>query len=356
VEIKAYFRKVEDLLVRSEFEENTYQGRREDSLGYYNTWMELAWLYIHLSEVNSLPRNRGLIDRIHRHLESIDLSDLDEKRCCTSFLLGVGAVPHLYALTGGDRVRLARMFESTNALASSSEEEDFVFGLCGYIFALIDTERRCQHKFAGRDFKLKLLCRLKASIERLLVSEDPLFLGISHGVAGYLPPMVCLSRDLGLDPDLELIERSIHFITAHSFSDGVCLLVPRESQTESVQTQGWCHGSPGVLVALGYLYDVLRLGYLESLVTALVRSTLRHRSSLANYCCGNLGSSMSLLYVHALGIVPGLGGEVDRCLEQMDREQESSGSGAVFFGDLAPDYLKFYREGKVTSLLGTPLV
>jgi type 2 lantibiotic biosynthesis protein LanM len=225
------------------------------------------------------------------------------------FASGVGSLVYGLALTG----RLLRddaLIDSaldaarsiTDARVDADSRLDVVDGAAGALLALLSL-----HRLRPEPWIVDLAERCGRRLETAEVRSEgasvwPVpgnrrFLGFAHGVAGVGAASMALAGVTGRPRWRAMGARA--FDTLRSTFDEGHANWPIEltgSRAVPPRMAAWCHGSPGIVLALARALDIAPERAILTQVRAAVDAIARMRDHLEEHvCCGNLGRAEALL-------------------------------------------------------------
>ncbi|MFO0664809.1 MAG: lanthionine synthetase LanC family protein [Polyangiaceae bacterium] len=268
--------------------------RSRSTPGLASGWEGVAWAELQTPLASA--RLRGLGDR----LDAAFVRTGRREYC--SGMIGLSARPVLAALIAkqdaafAPRMR-AVVSEWSRYLERSGLETDLMWGTTGALLCAAELETLCRGAVPKRVVdRLYVQTRDAARLEsRRCIKGEPAYIGLSHGIAGYLLALEVSHAVFGtrLSNDfrgllLEVIEEERYEVP------GGGGLWP-STVGGPLGILGWCHGAPGVGLACLVGYALTNGREYRRLAKAALASSSAFPSSHHSFCCGAIGKAQVLV-------------------------------------------------------------
>ena len=274
--------------------------------GLAGGWEAYAWTWIQLVRAGLVPLDRGVLAVLQTRL-SRDLETAPPSTCglfCGAG--GLAVVARLAASLDGSLEPLAkRAFSYWMDSCRRSGYTDMMSGKAGALLAAAEMAAAAPGCVAARQVKdLHRDCLERLVLLQKLAFEAPIYLGLAHGLAGYLLALENCAAVFGLRcPEslrsscLEILARE-RVVTAagvawHRLSGERLNKKPAEAMN------AWCHGAPGIGLALLCCYGLNGKKDFRSLAQqAFCFRPERQNSDI--FCCGVAGSCQVLVEAYRM--------------------------------------------------------
>lgn len=269
--------------------------------GLAHGWCGWAWVWLHLLK-RGLIREEGAVFRaIRRRME-------EELRTppptdYTSPMLGSGAAPVVAALASsllpGFRSFLRPAIDRWIAHCATSSRRDLMLGSAGDLLACSEIEGYAP-AVLPRTFIRRTHQRCIETLSQEL-SEATAYLGLSHGLAGFLLALHVGEATLRLPfPDRLRAACLTRLAEERLEGPGRAAAWPMFSGTPGIVMQSWCHGAPGIGLALIHAFRLSGRGSYRDLAEVALRGAHRFRTVADSFCCGTLGRAQILLEAYRI--------------------------------------------------------
>ncbi|HEX3758922.1 MAG TPA: lanthionine synthetase LanC family protein [Kofleriaceae bacterium] len=267
------------------------------SPGIAHGWHGVAWLWLALVRAGLAPERRRTLLAIRDRIRSPEPPGEG-----TSLFVGSAARPVVAALAArvdpDGRELAERAVAEWVAARVRRPPRDVMFGDAGALLAAAEIAVHLPGQLPAR-FVGELHERCRRELVRRLGCARTMAvqLGLAHGLAGLLLALESGRQVFGLAIGAGLRRRTLAALERAAFRvrgrDG--LFWPIRTRSETVDAHGWCHGAPGIGLALGACFALSGWrGYL-----ALSRRALAGAASpvtdIPSICCGALGQVQVLV-------------------------------------------------------------
>jgi hypothetical protein len=235
------------------------ESARKTFRGLYFGAAGTMWAITHLAHTNGVTLKHNYGTAVARCEDSYRMNPIDTETVVPSYFLGtVGIMTAAYAITG-DRALLDRIAGDMRVNTGNPAREA-LWGSSGTaLAALLLSERDGDHRYDDV---------LRAVQEELWATWEPArkdggllweqdlygfrrrFVGAAHGALGNLAPFVRASHLLSSARKAELLERVPALLEIYAIRDGNAANWPALGEPCEGNRMQWCHGSPGVIMAL----------------------------------------------------------------------------------------------------------
>src|SRR3954468_15194234 len=258
--------------------------------GIAHGWHGAAWLWLALVRggVGAERRRplRAIRDRIRGPERAGD---------ATSLFVGSAARPVVAALASrvdpAGRELAERAGAEWVATRSRRRLRDVMFGDAGALLAAAEIAVHLPGSVPDR-FVAALHERCGRDLARRLVvsATRPVQLGLAHGLVGLLLAVEAGHRAFGLAVPVALRRRALAALERSAFR--VCgregLFWPIRTHSETIDAHGWCHGGPGIGLALEACLALSRWRGYRSLARRALAGAASPVTDIPSICCGTL--------------------------------------------------------------------
>lgn len=269
--------------------------------GLSGGWEGAAWVSLQNVEPSHSLWNSNVARGIYRKL--LKKAPLPKTKGHCGIMIGLSSRPLVAALASKKNPAFKKLLPSliqqwTSTLKRPDAEGDLMFGKAGALLAATEIETVLPGTIS-KSFA-KYLCKEVVKITRnqldLLSKGRNIYVGISHGLAGYLLSLESAQYTFGFGLTSSLREELITTIANQRF------IGPKNSAYWPTWTNGspggihgWCHGSPGIsLVFLAGYQMTGRKRYKDLAIEALEGSAF-FQSGHYSFCCGLTGKAQALI-------------------------------------------------------------
>ncbi len=259
-------------------------------------WLGGAWVHLTLRDAG-LGRADGealrkLVGRLRGLLRRAPRED-------TSHLMGCGASVVIAAKLQRRRPELHDLLDAAVArwepMIRDRAELDVMLGAAGGLLACGEIERDAP-RAVPRSFIARMHRDVLARVRAELRSREPTYLGMAHGLAGYLLALETAEHAFDLEFPAQLRKACLRRLYATRLDAGRRAVVwPAKSNTSEISLQAWCHGAPGIGLALLHCGKLRPRGGYWELAEAALRATAHFGSPVPTFCCGAVGRAQILL-------------------------------------------------------------
>ena len=271
---------------------------REPSLA--NGWLGAHWVKTKLVRARLMPADARHDRLLERWLARSQRIAGPERR--SSHLVGAGALPVVLAYVARDRAawrgRLAVAMRAWMRICERSEKRDVIVGAAGALLAAAEIETVLPD--AVPTSFAQALQRQTRDALRDNLGAPKAYLGMAHGIAGYLFALETAAATFGVPCDLDLRDRVIALLASERFeAPGRMAAWPCVSG-EPVTIHGWCHGAPGIGLALLACHALSGHAAYRSLAELALNATWAFASPASTFCCGAIGRAQVLVEAYRL--------------------------------------------------------
>lgn len=273
-------------------------------LGLAMGWQGWAWLWLHLLRRGVVEENPRVWNLISRRLQEID--SMTRQPHAISPVLGSGAYPVLAALAADTRPEYRRALEKVIACWARAcsvfprADADLMHGSAGGLLACAEIEGYVPGVLPAalpRQLRREAIHGLK----RLLSPKQPrAYLGLAHGIAGYVLALETTDAVFGLRIPTALRERAMNAVIS-----AIIPLRPRGGDAtaawpilrggKTVQIHGWCNGAPGIGLAMLCCHTLSGRPDYRDLARAALNGTAMPETGPDSFCCGSIGRAHVLI-------------------------------------------------------------
>jgi lantibiotic modifying enzyme len=301
-------------------------------------WLGGAWVHLALRDAG-LGRDREELPTLVRRLRDLLRRAARED---TSHLTGCGAPVVIAAKLQRRRPELRSLLDAAIArwepMIRDRAELDVMLGAAGGLLACGEIERDAPGAVA-RPIVARMHRDVLARVRAELRSREPAYLGLAHGLAGYLLALEMTEHVFDLEFPAPLRRACLRRLYATRLDAGRHAVIwPSKSGTSAIGIQAWCNGAPGIGLALLYCGKMRSRGGYGELAEAALRATARFGSSVPIFCCGAVGRAQILLEAYRVTGDPAHRRRALRIVEVV-RQQAPPAERTFHRGRLGLDYL-----------------
>jgi serine/threonine-protein kinase len=170
-------------------------------------------------------------------------------------------------------------------------ENDFILGHAGTLICLAELQDLVPNWSPPVVFLRKCHQSLVKALLAIRKGKDPFYLGFAHGIAGSLLGLEIARTRLSLSTSSSLVNWAFDQLQSNQYLVSGASLWPEKTLDEEINSNSWCHGSPGIALALLGCYRVTgKTSYLELFKRAAWGSE-RYHSIHRSICCGFAGKA-----------------------------------------------------------------
>jgi lantibiotic modifying enzyme len=249
------------------------------------------WTWLQLVGAKLAPVN----DRLWAAL----VASLRESRATpVSHMAGTGATAtlaaHAAALDGALMPRARTLVASFLARAAESDLGDYMQGTAGALMACCEIEGTVPG-LVDRRRVLPIVAALEASLRRTLRTAD-FYLGLSHGVAGQWMALAAAASIFDARIDGTLGNRVLSHLEDEALGGPRGTLVwPARRADHRLSVHGWCHGAPGIALALLIVERTRGSARVGRLLNGALLATACFQTPSDTFCCGTVGRAQILV-------------------------------------------------------------
>jgi hypothetical protein len=265
--------------------------------GIAHGWHGVAWLWLALVRAGLAPERRRTLLAIRERIRGPERPGDG-----TSLFVGSAARPVVAALASridpAGRELAERAVAEWVAAGVRPPLHDVMFGDAGALLAATEIAAHLPGQVPAR-FAGVLHERCRRDLVRRLAraATAPVQLGLAHGLVGLLLAIEAGRRTFGLALTPGLRRRALAALERSAFRvrgrDG--LFWPIRTQSETVDAHGWCHGAPGIGLALGACFALSGWRGYRSLARSALAGTASPVTDIPSICCGVLGQVQILV-------------------------------------------------------------
>lgn len=269
--------------------------RTAASPGLAGGWEGVAWAV--LQGALSSSTLRGIRSRL-------DAPFLQNgKRDYCSGMIGLSSRPVLAALVAkkdaafAPRMR-AIVGEWARYLDRPRLESDLMWGTAGALVCAAELETLRSGSVPAAVVK-RLFAQTRTAAEsegRRAANGESVYIGLSHGIAGYLVALELSRAVFGTAFSNDLRELLLGVIEEERYeATGGAAMWPTTVRGNPIGILGWCHGAPGIGLACLVGYALTKKVDYRRLAKAALVSSATFRSTHHSFCCGAVGKAQVLV-------------------------------------------------------------
>jgi hypothetical protein len=265
--------------------------------GIAHGWHGVAWLWLTLVRAGLVPERRRTLLAIRDRIRGPERAGGE-----TSLFVGSAARPVVAALAScvdpAGRELAERAVAEWVAAGVRRPLHDVMFGDAGALLAAaeiaVHLPGQVPAQFAGA---LHERCRRDLGRRLAVAATRPVQLGLAHGLVGLLLAVETGHRVFGLALPGGLRGRTLAALERSAFRvrDRDGLFWPIRTDSQTVDAHGWCHGAPGIGLALGACLALSGWRGYRSLARRAFAGTASPVTDIPSICCGSLGQIQVLV-------------------------------------------------------------
>lgn len=267
--------------------------------GFAHSWSGWAWIYLELIQKKIFKADSDNLKIIEKRILR-QLSFDDEN---SSMFIGKGAMLVLLAKLNNIKEvndSLALKVGEYCSAASENKMNDLMMGMPGQLIAFGIAETY-NYNIKNKVFLKKLHKSVLNELESFFENPQQRYLGLSHGLAGVVLSLEYAESLLGIGFNNKLRTKYISILEFLLDQNNNLLptyiINPANNQTG---LQSWCHGTPGVTIAIA---QTLQLGHsttYSKLLPKLISGNEKSHQIRSSYCCGSAGKAEAFLELYLL--------------------------------------------------------
>lgn len=265
--------------------------------GIAHGWHGVAWLWLTLVRAGLAPERRRTLLAIRERIRGPE-----HPGDGISLFVGSAARPVVAALASrvdpAGRELAERAVAEWVAAQVRRPQHDVMFGDAGALLAAAEIAGHLPDQVPAR-FAAALHERCRRDLTRRLAhaATTPVQLGLAHGLVGLLLALEAGRRVFGLALTTGLRRRTLAALERSAFRVRGCdgLFWPIRTQSQTVDAHGWCHGAPGIGLALGACYALSGWRGYRSLAHSALAGAASPVTDIPSICCGVLGQVQILV-------------------------------------------------------------
>lgn len=274
------------------------RAEKFDGLAY--GWTGGAWVWLQLAHAGLIRDNDRVREAIFRRLQKA--ITVAPPTLYSSHLIGTGAIPVIAAMACGQDDRLRRVLPQAirwwDASCRASQANDVMLGAAGALLASAEIESYVPGSIP-KDLIRTLHPRCETALKRGIESSrsKPVYLGLSHGLAGYILALESVQAAFHLPFKTSLRTQGFDRIMEESFEGpGQSAIWTEHSgaAVEDIHYVSWCHGSPGISLAFLICYKLTGMRKYWSAAKMGLAGSLAF-PVCPIFCCGAAGIAQILL-------------------------------------------------------------
>lgn len=292
--------RVNDRLLASWGKPSEWSRRQTDS-GLAHGWHGPAWIHLHLIRRSLISETPSAIDAVVRRLGNSKSTGTR-----TSVLIGSGAdavVSSLAATITGDRALAERHLRQWLTRARSSEHSDVMSGVAGAILAACEIERHgvtSVPRNRVEQWRDAVQSIVQAAVDG---RRQRVKLGLAHGLSGHLLALENARSVYGLTTDRRLTRAALRLLRRAALVAPLkppTLVWPIEAHDVGLNAHGWCHGAPGIALALACCATLSNFEPYQELSELALRGAALVINRHASICCGLSGQASVMVEAYRL--------------------------------------------------------
>jgi hypothetical protein len=269
----------------------------DTSPGIAHGWHGVAWLWLALVRAGLAPERRRTLLAIRDRIRGPERAGDG-----TSLFVGSAARPVVAALASridpAGRELAERAVAEWVAARVRRPQHDVMFGDAGALLAAAEIDAHLPGQVPAR-FVGALHERCRRDLARRLGHAEamPVQLGLAHGLVGLLLAVEAGHRAFGLALTAGLRRQTLAALERSAFRvrgrDG--LFWPIRTRSETVDAHGWCHGAPGIGLALEACFALSGWRGYRALARRALAGAASPVTDIPSICCGTLGQVQVLV-------------------------------------------------------------
>ena len=272
---------------------------RTQRCGLSHGWEGAAWVSLQcLKERPASSRGRGFARALDRRLRQVPFNGYNH----SSLFSGSSARPLVGVLAARRdpefKALLPGLMRDWRASLERCRETDLMFGAAGALLACCEIESAVPGS-AQIDIveRLKAAAQAAASAELTRLSrKQPVALGLAHGLAGYLLALEAAQTVFGRSLSASRRAALIDALAAERREgQGGTAVWPDQSSGENFYIHGWCHGGPGIGLALLTGFALTGQKAYWQLARMALEGAARISNEAETFCCGSTGRAQILI-------------------------------------------------------------
>lgn len=225
-----------------------------------------------------------------------------EREYCSG-MIGLSARPVIAALLAKRDARFLPTLHDvvarwTRYLDRPSLESDLMWGTTGALLCATELETLSPGVVPPalvRALCMQTTAATRAELQRAR-KKEPVYLGLSHGLAGYLLALESSHAVFGTALPHSLREQLLAVLEEEQYqAPGGGALWPATVGGDPIGIHGWCHGAPGIALACLVGYSLTRRPTYRALAKKGLAATADFPSSHHSFCCGSIGRAQVLI-------------------------------------------------------------
>jgi lantibiotic modifying enzyme len=169
---------------------------------------------------------------------------------------------------------------------------DFNLGHAGTLICLAELLDLVPNWSPPVTFLKKCHTSLVTDLLAIRKGKKPFRLGFAHGIAGFLLALEISRTRFSLFTSSSLLNWTLGQLQENQYTVSEASLWPESSLDDEIKVNSWCHGAPGIALALLGCYRVTgKTAYLELFKRAALGSERYHSTYKTDICCGTAGKA-----------------------------------------------------------------
>lgn len=261
-------------------------------------WEGQAWVHLQRIAAGLATPDEALVEALARRGEQLQRRPLEDA-CGAMYGSASSALVYAMAAEFDRTLRplakqvLARFVAS----CAQSKKYDFMSGRAGALLACAELEGfRPGLAPASLARKLHASCIKRTRVLLDVAHDGPIFIGLTHGLAGFVLALENGRAGFGFDVPKGLVEEAYAQIREASVEGDTGSIFCRNTNQEPyVGMHAFCHGAPGIGVGL-LACDLLQgTSTYAPFVRGILKGTFEFKDEKLSFCCGMTGRSHILL-------------------------------------------------------------
>jgi hypothetical protein len=221
---------------------------------------------------------------------------------CGSLFIGSAARPLVFVRLAREHAELWRAWPGITGrwrrAIGKSNKRDLMLGSAGALLACVEIEALTPGRLPreiAREFQVETLQGLRRHLARARSGEH-VYVGLAHGFAGYLLSLEMARAGFGFHWDASVRSECLDFLARERREGPAHASVWRfKTGVGDGALGGWCHGSPGIGLALLACYQVTKEIHFWQLAEQALNGMFLGPPQSDSFCCGRVGQSQILI-------------------------------------------------------------
>ena len=306
--------------------------------GLAHSWLGWAWVWFQLLKAHLIDDDantrRAVFARLKKEIARPHRTDR------IGHLLGSGGAPVVAALAASVDPAFEALVDPAIARwttsCNDSTNVDVMFGAAGALLASAEIESYLPRRLP-RAFVRNLHRRSTTGLRDFVSANDHCLLGMAHGIAGQLLALEVARDCFGFSLTSDLRDKALKILSTSRLDGGRGMSFwPNLRGQSEIDIHGWCHGGPGIGLALAAMHRITGHMPYEDLRDHALAGCVLSAPEPISFCCGALGRTHILIEGFRLT-------ENKRWLRAARRQ--ASRAPSMHFDDAYQDSFHFGRLG-----------